>query len=58
LTNQRNKRDEAGEVAEKSEGKYEEQKRRGVNIWRRKCAIMKKNKLAYSRKKNRWPQSI
>jgi len=42
LTNQRNTRDQAQEIAEKSEGKYEEQKRRYVINWRRECAIMKK----------------
>jgi hypothetical protein len=43
LTEQRNKRDYAREIAEKSEGKDEEQKRRDVINWRRERAIMKKN---------------
>jgi len=42
LTNQRNTWDQAQEIAEKSEGKDEEQKRRDVINWRREFAIMKK----------------
>jgi hypothetical protein len=42
LTNQRNTRDQAQEIAEKSEGKDEEQERRHKINWRRECAIMKK----------------
>jgi hypothetical protein len=42
LTNQRNTRDQTQEIAEKSEGKDEEQKKRDVIKWRREFAIMKK----------------
>ena len=36
-----NKRDQARKIAEKSEGKDEEQERRDVINWRRERAIMK-----------------
>jgi len=48
LTNQRNKRDQAQEIAEKS--KDEEEKRRNVINWRRECAIMKTKSVSPRRK--------
>jgi hypothetical protein len=51
LTNQRNRRGWVQELAEKSEGKNEEQKRRDVINWRRECAI-KKKKISLSKKEH------
>ena len=56
-TNKRKKRDQAREIAEKSEGKHEEQKRKDVINWRRECEIMKKKQISLS-KKETWNKFV